>query len=46
MDAIEWAADVFGPEKFGAHLICGMGIPSGRLWRLRSKSATGVATMT
>jgi lipoyl synthase len=23
--AIEWAADVFGPEKFGAHLICGMG---------------------
>ena len=23
--AIEWAADVFGVEKFGAHLICGMG---------------------
>ena len=23
--AIEWAAAVFGPEKFGAHLICGMG---------------------
>jgi biotin synthase len=23
--AIEWAADVYGPEKFGAHLICGMG---------------------
>jgi biotin synthase len=23
--AIEWAAGVFGPEKFGAHLICGMG---------------------
>ncbi len=23
--AIEWAADIFGPEKFGAHLICGMG---------------------
>jgi biotin synthase-related radical SAM superfamily protein len=23
--AIEWAADVFGAEKFGAHLICGMG---------------------
>ncbi|MHB8455785.1 MAG: radical SAM protein [Acidiferrobacterales bacterium] len=23
--AIEWAAEVFGPEKFGAHLICGMG---------------------
>lgn len=23
--AIEWAADVFGPEKFGAHLIGGMG---------------------
>jgi len=23
--AIEWAADVFGPERFGAHLICGMG---------------------
>jgi biotin synthase len=23
--AIEWAADVFGPEKFGAHLICGLG---------------------
>ncbi len=22
---IEWAAEVFGPEKFGAHLICGMG---------------------
>ncbi len=24
-EAIEWAAAVFGPEKFGAHLICGMG---------------------
>jgi len=23
--AIEWAAAVYGPEKFGAHLICGMG---------------------
>ena len=23
--AMEWAAEVFGPEKFGAHLICGMG---------------------
>ncbi|MBI4188987.1 MAG: radical SAM protein [Betaproteobacteria bacterium] len=23
--AIEWAAAVFGPQKFGAHLICGMG---------------------
>ena len=23
--AIEWAAEVFGPEKFGVHLICGMG---------------------
>jgi biotin synthase-related radical SAM superfamily protein len=23
--AIEWAADVFGRERFGAHLICGMG---------------------
>ena len=23
--AIEWAADVFGPERFGAHLIGGMG---------------------
>jgi biotin synthase len=23
--AIEWASEVFGPEKFGAHLICGMG---------------------
>ncbi|MDP1681598.1 MAG: radical SAM protein [Burkholderiales bacterium] len=23
--AIEWAAEVFGPERFGAHLICGMG---------------------
>lgn len=23
--AIEWAADVYGAEKFGAHLICGMG---------------------
>jgi len=23
--AIEWAAEVFGAEKFGAHLICGMG---------------------
>ena len=22
---IEWAAEVFGPEKFGVHLICGMG---------------------
>ena len=22
---LEWAAEVFGPEKFGAHLICGMG---------------------
>lgn len=24
-EALEWAAEVFGPEKFGAHLICGMG---------------------
>jgi len=24
-EAMEWAAEVFGPEKFGAHLICGMG---------------------
>jgi biotin synthase-related radical SAM superfamily protein len=23
--AIEWAAEVFGPERFGAHLIAGMG---------------------
>ena len=23
--ALEWAAEVFGPEKFGAHLIAGMG---------------------
>jgi biotin synthase len=23
--AIEWAAELFGPERFGAHLICGMG---------------------
>jgi len=23
--SIEWAAEIFGPEKFGAHLICGMG---------------------
>ena len=23
--AIEWAAEIFGPEKFGAHLISGMG---------------------
>lgn len=23
--AIEWAAEVFGPEKFGAHLIAGLG---------------------
>lgn len=22
---IQWAAEIFGPEKFGAHLICGMG---------------------
>jgi biotin synthase-related radical SAM superfamily protein len=22
---LEWAAEIFGPEKFGAHLICGMG---------------------
>ncbi len=22
---IEWSAEIFGPEKFGAHLICGMG---------------------
>lgn len=22
---IEWAAEIFGPERFGAHLICGMG---------------------
>lgn len=22
---LEWAAEVFGPEKFGVHLICGMG---------------------
>ena len=24
-EAIEWAAEVFGAERFGAHLICGMG---------------------
>ncbi len=23
--ALEWAAEIYGPEKFGAHLICGMG---------------------
>jgi biotin synthase-related radical SAM superfamily protein len=23
--AIAWAAEIFGPDKFGAHLICGMG---------------------
>ena len=23
--AIDWAAEIYGPEKFGAHLICGMG---------------------
>jgi len=23
--AIEWAAELYGPERFGAHLICGMG---------------------
>ncbi|MDA8383861.1 MAG: radical SAM protein, partial [Betaproteobacteria bacterium] len=23
-EAIGWAAEIFGPEKFGAHLICGM----------------------
>ncbi|MCZ7565216.1 MAG: radical SAM protein [Burkholderiales bacterium] len=23
--AIEWSAEIFGPERFGAHLICGMG---------------------
>lgn len=23
--AMEWAAEIYGPEKFGAHLICGMG---------------------
>lgn len=23
--AIEWAAEVYGPERFGAHLICGLG---------------------
>ncbi len=23
--AIEWSAQVYGPEKFGVHLICGMG---------------------
>ena len=22
---IEWAAEIFGPERFGVHLICGMG---------------------
>jgi biotin synthase len=22
---LEWAAEIFGPERFGAHLICGMG---------------------
>jgi len=22
---LTWAADIFGPEKFGAHLICGLG---------------------
>ena len=24
-EALEWAAEIFGPEKFGAHLIAGMG---------------------
>jgi biotin synthase len=23
--AIEWAAEIFGPERFGVHLICGLG---------------------
>lgn len=23
--ALEWAAEIYGPEKFGVHLICGMG---------------------
>lgn len=23
--ALEWAAEIYGPERFGAHLICGMG---------------------
>ena len=23
--ALEWAAEIFGPERFGAHVICGMG---------------------
>lgn len=23
--AIDWAAEIFGPERFGVHLICGMG---------------------
>lgn len=22
---LEWAAEIYGPGKFGAHLICGMG---------------------
>jgi biotin synthase len=22
---LEWASEIFGPERFGAHLICGMG---------------------
>ncbi|SEP83238.1 biotin synthase [Ectothiorhodospira magna] len=23
--ALDWAAEIYGPERFGAHLICGMG---------------------
>lgn len=23
--SLEWASEIFGPERFGAHLICGMG---------------------
>ena len=35
--AIEWAAEIFGPEKFGAHLIAGMGETEKEMMEVRQK---------
>ncbi|MBK1692901.1 radical SAM protein [Ectothiorhodospira mobilis] len=31
---LEWAAEIFGPERFGVHLICGMGETEEEMLRL------------
>ncbi len=35
--ALGWAAEVFGPERFGAHLICGMGETEQELLQVAQK---------